>query len=133
MLVIIFSLPSFFAASLEPARAEKGIRQHLRQQLSSRYMTDLKAAGLSSPDFETATRWKAGYDDIDRLEFVSVQIKHFMLVPPFTSSRLFVVKAVIRDSQQRQQIRYFSFSARNKFFDFFWVAEQSRFMWILSI
>jgi hypothetical protein len=133
LLFCIFSLPSFFAASLDPQRAEKDIRQHLKWQLSSRYMADLRAAGLGSPDVETATRLKADYEYINRLEFASVQIRHFIFVPPFTSSRLFVVKAVLRDAKHREQIRYFSFSARNKFFDFFWVAEQSRFMWLLSI
>jgi len=133
LLVIIFFMPSFFAASLDPARAEKDIRHHLKSQLSSRYMAELQAVGLSSPDVETATRWQADFEYIDQLEFASVQIRHFIFVPPFSSSRFFLVKVVLRDAKQREQTRYFSFSARNKFFDVFWVAEQSRFMWMLSI
>jgi len=69
----------------------------------------------------------------DQLQFVSVQIRYFIFVPPFSSSKLFMVKTVLRDAKQCEQTRYFSFSARNKFFDVFWIAEQSRFMWMLSI
>lgn len=132
-MAVIFSLPSFFAASLEPARAEKEIRHYLRSQLSSRFIREIQKAGLSSPDFEMSARLQAGYKYIDQLKFVSVEVDHFLFVPPFTSHRLFVVKAVICDASQREQTRYFSFSARNKFFDFFWVTEQSRFIWMLSI
>lgn len=133
MLFCIFSLPSFFAASLDAGRAQKEIRHYLKWQMSFQRMRDLQAAGLSSPDAETAKAWQADFEYIDQLEFVSVRVGHFLFVPPFTSSRMFVVKVVLRDTKQQHQTRYFSLSARNKFFDVFWVAEQSRWMWVLSI
>jgi hypothetical protein len=133
VLFCIFSLPSFLAASLDAGRAEKEIRHYLRWQMSSQQMRDLQAAGLSLPNTEMAEKWKANLEYIDHLEFVSVKIGRFLFVPPFTSSRMFVVKVVLRDAKEQYESRYFSFSARSKFFDFFWVAEQSRWMWILSI
>ena len=133
LLVGIFSIPSFFAASLTPERAQKEIRQYLKVQLSSRFMREMQTTGLSSPDFQMATRLQAGYEQIDQLKFVSIEVDRFVFVPPFTSHRLFIVKAVTRDVDQQEQTRYFSFSTRNKFFDFFWVTEQSRLMWMLSI
>ena len=128
----ILSLPSFFAASLDAMRAEHEIRFYLKRQLSSQLMADMQAAGVSAPDAATAARWQAGYERIDRLEFASLKVRRFIFVPPFTSHRLFVVRAVIREGKQGDRARYFSFSARNKFFDVFWVAEQSKLMWLLS-
>jgi hypothetical protein len=129
----IFSLPSFFAASLDSKRAQKEIKHYLKWQLSSHQMASLQTAGVSSPDAETAMRWQEGFEYVDHLEFVSVKVRHFLFVPPFTSSRMFVVKVVLRDTKQQVQTRYFSLSARTKFFDVFWTAEQSRLMWMLSI
>jgi hypothetical protein len=129
----IFSLPALFAASLSPERAKQEIRQHMKWQLGLRQMAEIRSAGLTSPDPEIARHWKEQFYYIDQLEFESVDVRHFLFVPPFTSHRMFIAKIVIRDAKQRQETRYFSLSARNRFYGVFWVAEQARLMWLLSI
>jgi hypothetical protein len=132
IMLALLSLPSFFAISLDPARAEKEIRHYLRMQMASRQMEEMEATGLRSPDAAMAERLQAGFKHIDGLEFVSVEIRHFLFVPPFTSYRMYTVKVVTRDADRHEQTRYFTLSARSKFFDVFWVAEHSRPIWFLS-
>jgi hypothetical protein len=133
LMLTIVSLPAFLAASLDPQRAQEEIRQYLQWQLSIQQMAEMRGAGLTSPDAEMAKLWQEQSAFIDQFEFVSVRVRHFLFVPPFTSHRMFLVKIVIRDPKQRQETRYFSLSARNRFYDVFRVAEQSKLMWLLSI
>ncbi len=95
-------------------------------------MQKLKAAGQSVPDYSTASKWEKELTDINQMEFVSIEIRHFLIAPPTSSTRIFMVKAVMRDADKNESTRYFSLSARNRFFDFFWVNEHSRWKWLLS-
>jgi hypothetical protein len=132
LLSALLYFPSLLAISLDSELAQKEIRHHLKWKLGIRHMEEVQSAGLKSPDIEMAKRWQEQLASVDQLEFVAVEIKHLLFVPFFTTDRIFMVKIVSRDKNQQEQTRYFSLSARNKFFDFFWVAEQSRLLWMLS-
>ena len=86
-----------------------------------KHMEQLKAAGLNTPDAKIAKRWQTDLNRIEQMEFISTEIRHFLVAPPTSSTRIFMVKAVIRDTNKNENIRYFSLSARNRFFDFFWL------------
>jgi hypothetical protein len=133
LIVGVFSLPSFLAGSLDRERAQQEIRHYLKWQAGNQLMSEMRAAGLRSPNAEQARRWQERSKYIDQLEFVSVEIRRFLFVPPFTSNRLFLVKVVSRDTGQQERTRYFSLSSRNRFFSVFLVTEQSRLMWALSV
>ena len=133
LLFAIFSLPNLLAPSLEPEQAEKWIRHYLKQHAMGRHMEQLKAAGLNTPNAEIAKLWQADLNRIEQMEFISLEIRHFLISPPTSSTRIFMVKAVIRDLDKNENIRYFSLSARNRFFDFFWVNEHSKWKWFFSI
>ncbi|NIT13696.1 MAG: hypothetical protein GTN99_05480 [Candidatus Dadabacteria bacterium] len=132
VLFTVFSLPNLLAASLSPVQAEKWIRYYLKQYAMGKNMQQLKKSGMSSPDFITASKWEKDLSSINQMEFVSIEISHFLVAPPTSSTRIFMVKAVIRDSDGRESTRYFSLSARNRFYDFFWVNEHSKWKWYLS-
>jgi hypothetical protein len=105
----------------------------MKQKLMSEHMEYLKTAGLRTPNAEVAERWKAQLQQIEQVELISMKIRHFLVAPPFSSTRIFVVKTVIHNTEKQQQPRYFSLSARNRFFNFFWVNEHSKWIWLFSI
>ncbi len=96
-------------------------------------MDELRASGSTLPDAGTARRWKEDLERLDRIDLRSVEVRHFLLVPPFTISRMFVVKAVFQDGNGEKRTRCFSLSAESRFFDFFWVSEQASWVWLLPI
>lgn len=132
ILLGICALPQLLAASLDEDRAKKEVHAYLKRDLSNRLMAELQAGGARMPDRATAQGWEDAYKRLDRTEIVSVKIGRFLFVPPFSSSRMFIVKAEIRSPDQREETRYFSLSARSKFFDVFWVSEQPRWMWTFA-
>lgn len=133
LLFAVFTLPNLLAPSLQPKQAEKWIRQYLKQYAMGKNIEQLKAGGQTSPDLKTSLKWERDLNRIDRMEFISLEIRHFLVAPPTSSTRIFMVKTVIRDSDKNENIRYFSLSARNRFFDFFWVNEHSKWKWFFSI
>jgi len=134
LLVAFFSVPQLFAESLDSDRAKDWIRRHLKVNIMMRHMQEMKTAGMESPDKNMAERLNAELEQFERTQFVSVEVKHFLFVPTLiTSSRMFVVKAVLRPENKKEETHYFSLSARNNLFDFFWVAEQSQWMWYFSV
>jgi hypothetical protein len=133
LLVGISSLPSFLAGSLDRERAQQEIRHYLKWPAGNQLMSEMRAAGLRSPNAEQAQHWKERAASIDQLEFVSVEIRRFLFVPPCASSRMFLVKVISRDADQQEPTRYFSLSSRNRFFNVFLVAEQPRLIGALSI
>lgn len=134
LLFLIFSFPSLFAASLNPDKARDWILDYLRKEIILQHTQELQDSGLSLPTYATAERWQAETDEINQLKFESVAIKQFIFVPTLiTSYRIFVVKVVFMDTHHQKETRYFSLSTRNKWFDYFLVAERSRLMWLLSI
>jgi hypothetical protein len=133
VLLAIFSIPNLMAESLDPVRAEDWIRSYLKQQAMNRRMEDLRIEGISSPNAPLARKWKTDLVNVDRMQFVSLEIKHFLIAPPGSTTRIFVAKTVIRQAGKEDQTRYFSLSARNRAFDFFWVNEHSQWMWMFSI
>jgi hypothetical protein len=136
LLICLLVLPRLFAAPLDDKRAEAEIRSFLKRQATLQNMAGLRAAGRSTPEAGAARRWQSELERLERTEFVSIEIKHLLFVPPFTSSRFYVARATLRDPRDPErvdEVRFFSLSADNHFFDFFWVSEQSRLMWLLSI
>lgn len=133
LLFTIFSLPTLLAASLEPDQAEKGIRYYLKHDAMAEHLEQLKVAGLNSPNRKIAERWENDLKYIEQMEFISLEIRHFLFAPPTSSTRIFMVKAVLRDTENHERVCYFSLSARNRFFDFFWVNEHSKWKCFFSI
>ena len=103
LLFTIFSLPTLLAASLEPDQAEKGIRYYLKHDAMAEHLEQLKVAGLNSPNRKIAERWENDLKYIEQMEFISLEIRHFLFAPPTSSTRIFMVKAVLRDRLQVPQ------------------------------
>jgi len=131
ILLAFLSLPSLLAQSLDVNRAEQEVRQYLKRQLGDQQMAELRSANLNMPDSAMASRWYDQHKRIENLEFVSVQVGRLPYLP-FSSSRMFVVKAVLRDVDNSEHTRYFSLSARSKLYHVFWVTEQSSLLWLLT-
>lgn len=132
LLMALFSLPNLLAESLEPARAEQWIRGYLKKEAGARHREALLAAGGTVPDRPMAEQWQAEYRRIDQTQFLSLEVKHFLVAPPGAISRIFVAKAVMQVPDADPQTRFFSLSAESNLFDFFWVNEQNRLMWAFS-
>jgi hypothetical protein len=132
LLLGILALPRMFAISLDGERAKQEIRSYLKQVQSYQLLNELQASGARTPDYATAKRWEEAYKRIDQTEIVGVQIGHFLFVPPFSTQRIFIVKAVLRTPDQQEETRYFSLSSRNKYFNVFLVSEQPRWMWTFA-
>lgn len=133
VLIGFLCLPLLFAPRLSAKRAEVEIRKCLRFQTGQSQMAQLKASGLNVPDANMASRWKADFDRLDRLEFVSLKIKRSLFSSPLSSSRVFVVKVTLREPEETSQTRYFSLSADSKLFDFFWTVERPRWVWFFAV
>ncbi len=133
VLLGILLVPQLLAAKLTVERAESEIRKYLRFQTGQSQMAELRASGLDVPDAHTASRWKADFDRLDRLEFVSLKVRRSLLTSPLSSSRVFVAKATLRKPDRSGETRYFSLRADSRLFDFFWVVERSRWAWFFSI
>lgn len=132
MFFVIFSLPNLLVASLEPDQAEKWIRHYLKKRLSYAYLDQLRNSGLSLPGRELAEQWGNDLRSADIIVFESLEIRHFLLAPPTASTRIYMVKVVLKGSNDERNTRYFSLTAKNRFFDFFWVNEHSKWMWKFS-
>jgi len=132
LLIAVFSLPNLLAARLDKKTAEKWIRQYLVKQAVQRNSDKLIEQGSTVPDFNTSLNWEKEIQQIQKMEFDSLEIKHFLVAPPTSSKRIYMTRVVMRDSEDVIRTRYFSLSAQNRFFDFFWVNEQSAWMWYLS-
>ena len=130
LLAILFA-PSLLAPSLDAGRARQEVLKYLRQQLGAAQLTELRSSKLAVPDSAMSARWQGQQSQIDGLEFVSVEVGRLPYLP-FSSSRMFMIKAVLKDTDGGQYDRYFSMSARSRLYDFFWVAEQSRLLWLLA-
>lgn len=129
----IFTLPHLFASTLDEEKAVKEIRRYIQQQHANQLLEEVEASGRESPDFPIAQRWEEQSTRTKQTEFLSVDINHFVFVPPFTSSRMFVVKAVIRFEEEPEETRYFTLSTRSRFFEVFWVSEHSWIFWLFSV
>jgi len=132
LLIAVFSLPNLLAGRLDKKTAEKWIRQYLVKQAVQRNSDKLIEQGSTVPDFNTSLNWEKEIQQIQKMEFDSLEIKHFLVAPPTSSKRIYMTRVVMRDSEDVIRTRYFSLSAQNRFFDFFWVNEQSAWMWYLS-
>ena len=131
VLILIFILPTLFAPSLSPDEAEKWIRQYLKKEQTSLHMERLKTKGKSLPDRQEAEQLKADLIKLEAVPFKSIEIKSFLFAPPGSSTRIFIAKVVLDDGSSNVP-RYFSLSAENNFFNFFWVNEHSGWMWYFS-
>ncbi|KMP10677.1 hypothetical protein UZ36_06930 [Candidatus Nitromaritima sp. SCGC AAA799-C22] len=131
-LTAILSIPYLLAPSLSPEAAKKWIRLYLRNQFMTGQKENLRIAEQNLPDRQKARTWETELRRLERIEFKSVEIKQFLMAPPSTSTRIYVARVVIGDSKGQDNARYFSLSARNNIFDFFWVNEHSKIMWWFS-
>ncbi|TAN42453.1 MAG: hypothetical protein EPN25_03175 [Nitrospirae bacterium] len=130
-LLAFLSLPSLLAQSLDAGRAKQEVRQYLKRQLGDKQLAELRAAGLVVPDHAMASRWAEQHKRIDNLAFASLKVGRLPYLP-FSSGRVFMVKAVLRDVDNTEQTHFFSLSSRHRLYDFFWVTEQSRLLWLLA-
>ena len=106
----------------------------MKADRTQQFLTALRdePGGVASP--AAGQRLKNDLQKIDHIPFVSLEIGHLIFVPTFiTSSRVYVAKAVFRDEDGAERTRYFSLTARNNFFDFFWVNEHSRLIWWFTV
>lgn len=132
--ILLFSIPFLFAAALDAERAKHWILYYLKKEAAQQHSRELQSSGLNLPTQEMAERWKAEMDEISQIEFLSLDIKKFIFVPTLiTSSRMYAVRVDLQRPNRKSETRYFSLSAKNNLFDFFWVTEQSRWMWFFSI
>lgn len=132
LLLALFIVPALLAPSLDAMRAEEGIRTYLVRQQTQRQLAELRARGLRVPTVAMAERWQAQMQRIRQTEFESIEVRHFLFAPPTSTTRIFVVKMLCREGGKRQSTRYFTLSAENRFFDFFWVSERSRLFWLFA-
>lgn len=133
LLFAMLSLPNLLAPTLDEAEAEKWIRLYLKKEISNRQLVELAKSGLRVPDREAAKQIGEDLRAVDEIEFLSIEVKHFLVALPTDTSRLFTARAVLRGADGQEQTRYFSLSAESRLYDFFWVNEHSRLMWAFSI
>ncbi len=127
LLLGILALPYLLDGSLEPEEAEEGIRLYLLGEVSGQYLAELEDSGGTDPDREIAQRWKERHDQVENMEFVSVEVKRTIIPPHLRRGTDFVVKAVIRDQEQHTETRYFWFDGSRV------VRETSKLKWYLPV
>lgn len=132
LILVIVWLPTFLVVPMDPETAEREIRLYLKRIAMSEHLDVLKAAGMSTPDELTARRMHADLQGLKRMEFASVEVRTFLFYPPFISGRIYMAKAVIREDNTPNSVRYFSIGTRSKIANYYWVGEKSRLMWLLS-
>lgn len=132
LFIALFSLPNLFAASLKPEQAERWIRHYLKMKLAQEYVEQVKKSGFNPPDAVLAEQWNKDIRKSENVVFESIEVSHFLIAPPTSSTRIYVVKTVIKGKDEQRKTRYFSLTSKNRFFDFFWVNEHSRWMWLFS-
>lgn len=98
LLLGVLMLPVLLAAKLDTGRAEQHIRRYLKRQVSGPDVVALRKAGRTLPDPEMAARWQTELTRIDRIEFASMAIRHFLFPPLLDCSRMYVVKTHLRDA-----------------------------------
>ncbi|MBT5632027.1 MAG: hypothetical protein HOJ13_04795 [Nitrospina sp.] len=125
-------LPSLLAPVMSSVEAEKWIRQYLKKERASMQIESLSMQGRLLPDRQEAEKLEADLRKIETNPFRSIEVKHFLIAPPTSSSRIFLAKVVLDDGSN-DIVRYFSLSAKNNIFDFFWVNEQAQWMWYFSL
>lgn len=133
LIIFILFLPSFFVVSLEPEIAKKEIQLYLARVAVSQYMEGRPAAGTTEPDIPALRKMSEEQQKIKQTQFVSVEIKNPFLYPPFISSRVYIVKVVLREGNEPDVTRYFTISTRNKLVNYYWVDEKSEIWWFLSL
>src|SRR5436309_1446559 len=130
LLGVLFSLPYLFSGSLPPEDAKRGIRDFLLWKLSQQHLAELKDSGMRVPDTRMALRWKEQTEQVRNTEFLSLEVKRALLVPPLRKRTNFVVRAVIRDTKQQTQTRYFWVNGLISVLN---VRESSKLAWHLPI
>ncbi|NIW71820.1 hypothetical protein GWN15_23585 [candidate division KSB1 bacterium] len=132
MLAGLFYLPNLLAPSLSAKEAEKWIRRHLKEEITLSRIERFKESENGRKAKKEAENLQIELKKLETVPFKSVEVGHFLFPPPGSSTRIYVVKVVIGDGSQGVP-RFFSLSAENNMFDFFWVNEHSRWMWFFSI
>ncbi len=127
---VLLSLPYLFSSSLTPEDAKRGIREYLLWKLSQQQLAELKSSGMRVPDTRMALRWKEQTEQVHDTEFLSLEVKRALLVPPLRKRTNFVVRAVIRDTKQQTQTRYFWVNGLISVLN---VRESSKLAWHLPI
>lgn len=100
LLVSIIALPYLLGGSLEPEEAERRVREYLLREVTYQQLAELESSGADTPDERMALRWKEQIDRVNNMEFVSVEVKRAVLVPPFRRRTNFAVKVVVREEKQ---------------------------------
>jgi len=114
----------------DPEDAKRGIREYILWKLSQQQLAELKSSGMRVPDTRMALRWKEQTEQVHDTEFLSLEVKRALLVPPLRKRTNFVVRAVIRDTKQQTQTRYFWVNGLISVLN---VRESSKLAWHLPI
>ena len=106
----ILIVPYLWDASLEPEEAEEAIRLYLLSEVTDQYLVELEDGSIGIRNREMGLRYEEEVDRVNKLEFVSVEVRRTIIPPHLRRSTHFVVKAVTRDQEQHTRTRYFWFN-----------------------
>lgn len=103
----LFVLSFMLMNVLEPDDPEHRVRMILMREVSQHHMEELSQTGMKVPDEKMANRWLEEINQTKNLDFVSLSLKNPILDIFTPDSPTFVVRAVIRDNQQQENVRFF--------------------------
>ena len=113
--------------ALEPEDAEHRVRMILMREVTQRHMEELRQTSRKIPNEQMATLWLEEINQTKNLAILSLSLKNPILDIFTPDSPTFVVRAVIRNENQQDQIRFFWLS---------WAGidrEISKIAWLCSI
>lgn len=106
ILVLGIAMPALLTRPLSPAEAEARIRQHLEWQEAQSLGEVLRAQGRSTPDAATASTWERRLQEVQAIEFVSVEVRRSLWVRSFRWRATTVARVVTR-GRDRDRVRIF--------------------------
>lgn len=129
LIVLILMLPNLLAQPLSRDLAEAELRDYFARQNTHRMVSQLRDAGVSAPDSTMAQQWQAGYDRAEELEIPLLEVRTFLLTPPFVSSRVYIVRAELKYPDTELETRYYTMTVASRIDDTFWIVERPAFWW----
>lgn len=104
---VIVLLLVYWVTSISPEESEKRVRQCLHKQLSQRHLKALEEKGLMVPDRAMAEQWEQEIKQVERLSFVSIEVKRPFFDIVLSETPTHVVRVVMRDEKEHYSTRYF--------------------------
>lgn len=127
ILILLIALSFILMNALEPEDAEHRVRMILMREVTQRHMEELRQTSRKIPNEQMAAQWLEEINQTKNLKFLSLSLKNPILDIFTPDSPTFVVRAVIRNENQQDQIRFFWLS---------WAGidrEISKIAWLFSI